>query len=152
MTPAQRLAREAVNGIEPPASFLASPTKIMFWRALAAGGRYNKHAAAVIFGWHLSSAHRAVEELHRAGKAHIVGWTRASAHGAMIKVIAFGPGKDAPRPPRQTNAMICKRWRNRHPEQARAIDRDYRLRQRIREGRLPVAKDELLTATLGSKS
>lgn len=149
MTPTQRLAREAVNGIEPPASFLASPTKILFWRALAAGGRFHKHAAAAAFGWHLSSANRAINDLHNEGKVHVVGWTRNGSRGPMTKIVAFGPGVDRPQPAPLSNAFVCQRWRARNPELKLACDRASRLRRRIREGHLPKAQDALLAAIMG---
>ena len=41
-----------------PEHFHRAPGKILLWRALEAGKRFNKHSAAVEFGWHVSTADR----------------------------------------------------------------------------------------------
>lgn len=145
----ERLEQEATAGITPPESFLRSPTKLLLWRALGAGQRMSKHTAAAQLGWHLSSADDAICELHKAGKAHVVGWTRNGSRGPMTKVVAFGPGDDLPRPTKLANAFVCRRWRNRHHEQAIAIDRRCRTRRLAREGKLPRGNDPLLFAIMG---
>lgn len=148
----QRLARETHKGIAMPESFLASPSKLLLWRALVAGDRIHKHAAAARFGWHLSTADRSLNELHAAGKVHIAGWTRNGDRGPMTKVVAFGPGEDKQRPARLSNAFVCERWRARHQDQAIAIDRRCRVRRMARQGRLPKGNDPLLFAIMGGTS
>lgn len=135
--------------LEVPVAFLRSPGKILLWRALVAGERFHKHSAAARFGFHLSTADRAINELHADDKVHVVGWTRNGARGPMTKVVEFGPGEDVPRPAKLTNAFVCSRWRNRHYEQAQRIDRQCRVNRMVRQGRLPVVVDPLLAAIMG---
>ena len=146
---ANRLAAETRDGITMPESFLRSSSKLLLWRALAAGDRLHKHAAATRFGWHLSTADRAINELHACGKVHIVGWTRNGGRGPMTKIVAFGPGTDIERPTKLSNAYVCERWRARHHEQAVAIDRRCRIKRQARQGRLPKGNDPLLFAIMG---
>lgn len=148
---AERVARETHQGITMPEHFLSSPRKVLLWRALVAGERFNKHSAAARFGWHLSGAAQVIKELHQAGKVHIVGWTRNGDRGPKTEVIAFGPGEDAPRPEALDNAFLCKRWRARNHAQAIAIDRRTKLRRAIREGCLPRGNDPLLAAIMGGR-
>lgn len=145
----QRLAKETINGIAPPESCLRSPTKILLWRALGAGQQMSKHTAAAVFGWHISTAGRAIDELHDAGVVHVVGWTRNGQRGPKTKVVAFGPGLDAPRPEALENAYVCRRWRANNHAQAIAIDWRYRLRRQARQGKLPRGNDPLLFAIMG---
>jgi len=152
MTKEQRLALERHNGIDMPESFLRSANKILLWRALVAGERLSKHAAAALLGWHLTSANEAICELHAAGKVHIVGWTRNGARGPMTKVVAFGPGVDMPRPARLANAYVCQRWRARNYEQALRIDRQCRVKRMARQGKLPRGNDPLLAAIMGVRT
>lgn len=154
MTPFDRMCSLSVNGIVPPASFLNihAQGKLLLWKALAAGERMHKHIAAVRFNWHLSSADRAINELHQEGLVHIVGWTRNGERGPMTKIVAFGPGEDMPRPAKLANAFVCKRWRSRHHEQAVAIDRRCRIKRLAREGKLPKGNDPLLAAIMGVRA
>lgn len=152
MNSINRRSLYAKNGIEPPESFLRSPAKILLWRALTQGEQMHKHLAGARFGWHASSARRAIDELHRAGKVHIVGWTRNGGRGPLTKVVAFGPGRDMPCPAPLSNAFRCQRWRARHHEQAAAGDRRYRLKQMVRQGRLPKGNDPLLAAIMGVRA
>lgn len=150
MTPFDRMCSLSVNGLVPPASFLNTNAqgKVLLWKALAAGELLHKHHAASHFNCHLSSADRAINELHKAGLVHIVGWTRNGDRGPMTKIVAFGPGEDKPRPARLPNAFNCKRWRNRNHEQAIAIDRRCRIKRLAREGKLPRGNDPLLAAIM----
>lgn len=146
-----RLSLYAHNGIEPPKSFLRSPAKILLWRALVNGEHMHKHLAAARFRWHASSASRAISELHSAGKVYIVGWTRNGDRGPLTKIIAFGHGEDKPYPEPLSNAFVCRRWRERHPDQAIAIDRRCRLKKAARQGTLPRGNDPLLAAIMGAR-
>lgn len=153
MSAFERICAMSAHGFIPPASYLKSnaQSKIVLWRALAEGGRLNKHSAAAIVGWHLTTADEAISELHAAGLVHIVGWTRNGDRGPMTKVVAFGPGKDLPRPKRLSNAFVCKRWRCRNPEKAARSDRNFQAKCKAKEGRLPKGNDPLLFAIMGIK-
>lgn len=149
MTIFEFMCREAVDGEIPPASFIRSPRKVLFWRAIASGKQYSKHSAAAEFGWNERQADLALGELYKSGKAHIVGWTRNGDRGPKTRIIAFGPGEDAPPPERLSNAFICLRWRERHPERHKACDRNGKIRRMIRRGTLPTGNDPLLFAIMG---
>lgn len=135
-----------------PESFNRAPGKILLWRALEAGKRFNKHSAAAAFGWHLSTADRNLIELHELGLVHVVGWTRNGDRGPLTKVVAFGPGEDLPRPEKLDNAFVCKRWRNRHEDRARKSWKESRVKKMVREGNLPRGHDPLLMAIMGPLS
>lgn len=135
-----------------PEHFLRSPGKILLWRALAAGKRFNKHSAAAAFGWHLSTADRNLTELCNLDLVHAVGWTRNGDRGPLTKVVAFGPGEDMPRPEKLDNAFVCKRWRNRHEDQARKSWANTRLKRMAKEGKLSRGNDPLLMAIMGLRS
>lgn len=132
-----------------PDCILRSPTRTLLWQSLLAGERFHKHAAAARFGWHLSTADRALCELHDEGLVHIVGWTRNGDRGPVTKVVAIGVGEDLPRPQKLGNAFVCKRWRNRHEERAKRSWRNNKTKRLAREGKLPTGNDPLLMAIMG---
>lgn len=150
MTPADRIAALTHNGISPPDSVLRSPNRVLLWKALVAGERMHKHLAAIRFGLKKQSALDALNELHAAGKVHIVAWTRNGDRGPMTKVFAFGPGQDVPHPPKLSAAFVCKRYRERDPERSRANDRRYRIKKALRCGKAPTGNDPLLRAIMGA--
>jgi hypothetical protein len=54
-----------------------------------------------------------LRELRSQGIAHRSGWARRDEGGAPAEVLQLGPGRDAPRPPRQTCKERHVRWRTR---------------------------------------
>lgn len=52
------------------------------------------------------------QQLLEAELIHIAGWRR-NVRGPFIPLFAFGPGEPAPKPPKLTEAEVCKRWKER---------------------------------------
>lgn len=49
------------------------------------------------------------------GECYVKRWKRSKAQGPLMRVYAFGKGKDAMRPERLSMAVYKKRYRERHP-------------------------------------
>lgn len=146
------IARETIAGIEPPVCILRSPTRILVWRDLGAGQVLDKQIIAERHGINCKSATRVIIGLLDAGVAHVKHWTRPSGRGPWSPAIAFGPGKDAELPGKMSNAEACARWRTRHPERYLQCDRNWRIRQRARQGKMPRGNDPLLAAIMGVRA
>lgn len=82
---------------------------------------------------------------HKAGEIHICGW-RQHLQGPPSPIYRWGTGKDANKPPRQTCAEKCRKWRANHPEKS-AADRK---RSAARNRKTPIL-DPIHAAMLGYK-
>ncbi|PTE02691.1 hypothetical protein [Pandoraea apista] len=99
---------------------------------------------------HIVTVRKIINEMVKAGEAHIDGYAPATLNGMPTRLFKLGPGRNAPQPRTKTPSERVKAWEKRQdPEELKVRRSRYATRRKIKLGKLIPERDPLAAAFFG---
>lgn len=99
---------------------------------------------------HIVTVRKIINDMVKAGEAHIDGYAPATLNGMPTRLYKLGPGRNAPKPRTKTPSKRVKAWEKRQdPEELRVRRTRYATRRKAKLGRLIPPRDPLTAALFG---
>ncbi|VVE82876.1 hypothetical protein [Pandoraea sputorum] len=102
-------------------------------------------------GAHINPVREELALMVNAGLVHVAKWVPAPKNNVPIRCYALGEGRNAPAPLRKTQKERGKAWLERQDKEEYRVRRaGYRIREKMKAGKLIPPRHELMTALFGS--
>lgn len=99
---------------------------------------------------HIVTVRKIINDMVKAGEAHIDGYAPATLNGMPTRLFKLGAGRNAPKPRTKTPSERVKAWEKRQdPEELRVRRTRYATRRKAKLGRLIPPRDPLTAALFG---
>ncbi|VVE00247.1 hypothetical protein PIN31115_02066 [Pandoraea iniqua] len=99
---------------------------------------------------HIVTVRKIINEMVKAGEAHIDGYAPATLNGMPTRLFKLGPGRNAQKPRTKTPSERVKAWEKRQdPEELRVRRTHYATRRKLKLGLIIPPRDPLTAALFG---